>query len=95
MLRSPWWASLLVAVAIALAAFAVLPLQYAVFGALGALPFVVVCAIAAWRQWRAPSARHVQATLAAVNGMPWRTFASTLERAYQQDGYTVQRLPGP
>ncbi|MDF1484657.1 restriction endonuclease [Ramlibacter sp. H39-3-26] len=95
LLRSPWWISFALAAAIVLAAFAALPAAYAVFGALGALPMAVVGAVAAWRQRHAPSARRVDATLRAVQGMAWREFAAALEAGLRRDGYVVRRLPGP
>ena len=50
LLRSPWWVSLGVALALALLMRLLLPKDYAVAGMLGALPFVVIAAIAAWKQ---------------------------------------------
>ena len=95
LLRSPWWISLGIAAAIVLAARTSLPSPYFVFGAMGALPFVVICAISAWRQWNAPSPARVAATLEAVGAMPWRDFANALEAAYVREGHAVTRLPGP
>jgi restriction system protein len=95
LLRSPWWMSFGIAAGIAVVARLVLPEKYAIAGALGGTPFIVVGAIAAWRQLRAPSAARVTSTLEAVGAMPWRDFASTLEDAFRRDGYVVTRLPGP
>ena len=58
LLRSPWWASLGIAVALALLMRLLLPKEYAVAGMLGAFPFVVIAAIAAWKQLRARPARR-------------------------------------
>lgn len=92
LLRSPWWISLLISVLMSLAAFALLPRDYAVVVMLGTFPFVVVAAVAAWRQWRAPSAARLDAALDRAGAMPWRQFAAALEAAYVQQGYTVTRL---
>lgn len=92
LLRSPWWISLLVAVLMSLAAFALLPREYAVVVMLGTFPFVVVAAVAAWRQWSVPSAARIDAALDRVAAMNWREFSAALEAAYVQQGYTVTRL---
>lgn len=91
LLRSRWWVSFAVAGAIALAAFALLPRDLAPFAALGALPIFVVGCVAAWRQWRAPSPAQVEQALAAARSQSWKDFADTLARAWQAEGYTVQR----
>lgn len=95
LLRSPWWMSIGIAAGIAVVARLLLPEQYAIAGALGGIPFIVVGAIAAWRQLRAPSTARVTATLDAIGAMSWRDFASALEAAFRRDGYAVTRLPGP
>ncbi len=92
LLRSPWWISLLISVLMSLGAFALLPREYAVVVMLGTFPFVVVAAIAAWRQWRAPSPARIDAALDRAGAMNWREFAAALEAVYTQQGYTVTRL---
>lgn len=94
LLRSPWWISFAVVAAIALASAALLPPQYLVFGLMGAIPFLAIGCIAAWRQLRAPSDRMVEQTLARAAAMPWREFRDALEQAYRNQGYTVTRLDG-
>jgi restriction system protein len=95
LLRSSWWISFAIAAGIAVAALLVLPENYAIAGALGGTPFVVIGAIAAWRQLRAPSAARVSSTLEAAGAMSWRDFAGAIEDAFRRDGYAVTRLPGP
>lgn len=95
LLRSPWWASFAVAGLIVLVASTLLPAQYVVFGALGAVPITVVGCIAAWRQWNAPSSAQVEQALATALAQPWREFADTLERAWQAGGASVERLNHP
>ena len=94
LLRSPWWISFALAGGFALASKALLPAQYVVFGALGGFPFVVIGVIAAWKQLRAPSTAHVEATLAQISAMSWRDFSAAIEQALVGEGYTVQRLEG-
>lgn len=94
LLRSPWWVSFAIAAAIVLACGALLPSHLAPFAAMGAVPIAVIGGIAAWRQWRAPSAARVQAVLQAAGAMPWREFADSLERAWRAEGQQVQRTDG-
>jgi restriction system protein len=95
LLRSSWWISFGIAAGVAVAALMLLPGQYAIGGALGAAPFVVIGTMAAWRQLRAPSATRVAATVEAVAAMSWRDFSAALEDAFRRDGYAVTRLSGP
>lgn len=94
LLRSPWWISFAIVAVFALASGALLPPAYVVFGLMGAIPFLVIGCIAAWRQLRAPSTRSVEQTLERAAAMPWREFRDTLEQAYQARGYAVTRLDG-
>jgi restriction system protein len=95
LLRSPWWVSLGLAVALGSVAAALLPAQYRVVGALSGLPFAVIAAIAAWRGLGAPSEARVAQTAQAVGAMAWPAFAAVLESAFQRDGFSVKRGPGP
>lgn len=95
LLRSPWWISIAVAAGIVAAVKLVLPgvpVAYAVFAA---LPFIVIGAIAGWRQLRQPSRARVVDTLESVRTMSWGDFSGALEAAFRGDGYTVSRLAGP
>ena len=91
LLRSPWWISLLLAVLLGVAGFALLPEQFRVVGALSGLPFAVIAVMAAHRQWQRPSAERVAQTQQALAAMPWPAFSALLEQAFRRDGYTVQR----
>ena len=95
LLRSPWWISFALALAAALVARLVLPKDLEIFAAFSAVPFVVIGAIAAWKQLRAPSAARVADTLATVGTLSWTQFADTMEQAFRQAGHEVTRLPGP
>ncbi len=94
LLRSPWWISFAIALAFGLAAKALLPAEYFVFGALGGFSFVVIGVIAAWKQFTAPSTAHVEGTLALLGAMSWRDFSAAIEQAFARQGYAVQRLDG-
>jgi restriction system protein len=95
LLRSPWWISVAVALGIVLVAGAMLPERYAPYGATGAVPFLVVGAIGAWKQLRRPSAGQVAQTLEAVGRMSWGDFSNTMEDAFRRDGYAVTRVHKP
>ncbi|NRF67283.1 restriction endonuclease [Aquincola sp. S2] len=95
LLRSRWWVSFLIAAATALLARLLLPKDYQWLAVFSALPFIVIGAIAAWKQLQQPSPARVQETLQAMGAMPWAKFADTLEQAFRADGQEVTRLPGP
>ena len=92
LLRSPWWISLLIALVMGGVAAALLPADYKGAGAVSGFPFAVIGAIAAWRQWRLPSAARVARTTSAVSALAWPAFAALLTRAFEQDGYQVQAV---
>jgi len=91
LLRSPWWASLLVAVGVVALLRLVLPDVYALFAA---LPFIVIAAYAAWQRLRAPSAAKVARSLEALRAQPWEEFAGAVATSFGHDGYAVRRLDG-
>ena len=95
LMRSPWWVSLLVAVAVIVAAHFALPQKIENYAWVMGLPFVFVGAMAAWKQLRVPSPERVAATLQAAGALSWRDFADAMEEALKRDGYTVTRLNGP
>lgn len=94
LLRSPWWISIVIAALVGLIAFAALPERFMIFGASGAIPFLVIGFIALARQQGAPSAADVAKTLEILRAMTWREFSVLIEQAFQHDGYTVKRLNG-
>lgn len=95
LLRSPWWVSLLLTAVLATLAGALLPLQYKLVGVLGTFPFWVIAAMAAWRQWRAPSPARVEALLARLSGLSWPAFSELLEQALARQGYRYQAMRDP
>ena len=88
LLRSPWWISFALVGLFSLAAAAVLPREYLFAGILGTFPFFAVGCVAAWRQWRAPSAARMAAAHAQIESLPWRGFADALEVAWRTGGHT-------
>jgi len=94
LLRSPWWVSLAIALVIGLVAAALLPADLKVVGALSGAPFIVIAAIAAWRQSMLPNAARVEATTQAVAAMAWPEFAQCLEAGFRDGGFSVEALSG-
>lgn len=94
LLRSAWWVSFAIGLAIAAVGATALPPTWRMVGVLSGLPFLVIGCIAAWRQFRAPSGRRVERTLDAVRGLPWQDFAAALEEGFRRDGYAVSRVGG-
>lgn len=94
LLRSPWWISLAIAAVFAGASRALLSDAIWLYGAAAGFPFVVIAAMAAWQQWKAPSRAQVEATTQAVRSMAWREFQAALEQGFRRQGYTVERTEG-
>ena len=92
LLRSQWWISAGIAAMIIAVALASLPDQYKVIGAVGGAPFLVIAAMAGWKQMRRPSSGRIDKTREAVRAMTWVDFASALEAGYRRDGYEVKRV---
>lgn len=90
LLRSPWWISLAIATAWALAVQALLPSEYRLVGTLGAFPFFVIAGIAFWRQLRAPSASESKAILEAAAKMGWPEFEQALRAGFARQGWQVR-----
>ena len=91
LLRSPWWISAAIASALALFGLAVLADPFRILAILSAVPFAVIGAIAARRQWHLPSTARISETRDALATMPWPAFADLLEQSFRRDGYTVSR----
>ena len=91
LLRSPWWVSLLVALGMFGGLRFVLPEGYALFAA---LPFLVIAAVAGWKQLRVPSGARLAAALEALRALPWEEFSAALEEGFRREGYRVSRLGG-
>lgn len=90
LLRSPWWVSLAIAAGLSLVLAALLPADYRVVGALSTFPFVVIGALAAWRQSQMPSAAEVARTQERVSAMTWAAFSAVLEETFRRDGFEVR-----
>ena len=94
LLRSPWWISAALAAAIGGVAWALLPEAWRLTGALAGFPFIVIAAMAGWRQRHAPSAERVEQTEQVLRRLAWSAFADLLEQAFRRDGHTVTRRQG-
>ena len=92
LLRKPWWISIALVVGIALAARALVPQPYVVFGMMGGFPFLVIGIMAAWRQWHAPDPERMAQALQKAGAMSWRDFSDVIEKAFGHQGYAVTRL---
>lgn len=95
LLRSPWWASLGIAVAVALLARLLLPERFVMAGVLGGFPFVVIAAMAAWKQARAPTTAQLTQALDRMNAMGARELGAAIEAAFGRQGHEVRKLNTP
>ena len=91
LLRSPWWISVLIAIAIAAALRIFLPLEFAIFGG---LPFGVIACVAGWRQFKRPGAKRIAATLERARALSGDAFRAALEEGYRRQGSSAKRGEG-
>lgn len=91
LLRSPWWISLLLALAVFAATQALLPKEYRVVGGMGCMPFVVIAMVAAWKQRNAVGPAELERLVAVASKLPRDAFVARLGDALGAQGYTVQR----
>jgi restriction system protein len=94
LLRSPWWVSLLIGVAISLAIPALFASRFAHFGVFIALPFFGIGLLRAYRQLHETSAGDMRLTEQAIRGMSPREFSAILTSAYTETGYVVTPASG-
>jgi restriction system protein len=90
LLRQPWWITLLVAVAVYGVSHAVFP-PVALFMA---LPFGLLCAFIAFKQWRGGAPVDAAERLAALRSMDWEQFSTVIGDAYRRRGYGVSPAQG-
>lgn len=94
LLRAPWWVSVLAAIGVFVAAWALLPAGYLALAAFAALPFAVIASVAGWKQLSTPSGARIAAALERLRAMPWEAFAAALEEGFRREGYAVTRMGG-
>ena len=95
LLRSPWWISFALAVAVGIGCYHLFPARFAVVGALSGLPFAVIGVMAMVKQWGAPNSTHIDESLTALASLSARDFAGALEAAFVKDGYSATRMSLP
>lgn len=91
LLRSPWWASLLIAVALYFASRVFLP---PVAAAASTFPWVGLALYALWKQSKVPGATRVAETLERLRAMSWEEFAPLMEAMLRRDGFDVTATKG-
>lgn len=94
LLRSRWWVSFGIGAGLGAVAAALLPQEYKAAGALSGFPFLVIAALAAWRQRHEPSAAELARSAEALAGTSWKALAEALQQAFVRDGWQVQAGSG-
>jgi restriction system protein len=85
LLRQPWWVTLIVAFLV----FAVTRVIYAPVAPFMAVPFVILCGVIAFRQWRGAAPADARERLASLRAMDWEAFSGLIVDAYRKRGYVV------
>lgn len=91
LLRQPWWVTLLVALGLFWITYAVFP-PVAPFIA---VPFLVLAAYIAFRQWRKGAFADASETLSAIRAMRWEEFSELIAASYRRRGYGVSASERP
>lgn len=94
LLRSSWWISAAIALLFFAGAAGAPNPTVTVVLFFGALPFVVLAAVAAWKQRHLPSATSVARVAERVQAMSWQEFSSVLQTGFREDGCEVTVLNG-
>ncbi len=95
LLRSPWWISFAVAIAVSLAGFALLPERFKGAGLLSGFPFAVIGFIAMWKQRNTLTPQQIEEALQKLSSMSAREFTDKLAAEYERDGYKVTPFTKP
>lgn len=80
LLRSPWWTSVGIALAIVVLARVLLPSLYTPVGMVSGLPFWVIGGMATWRQSQATDPARVTEALERTGTLSWRKFSDKARR---------------
>lgn len=83
LLRSPWWVSIMLALALAAVLGVFIPREYALFALAGTFPLLMIGLLAFWQQWRTPSDEKRAQALEQVRHMGWDDFAQRLTHAWR------------
>ncbi|THU04114.1 restriction endonuclease [Lampropedia puyangensis] len=75
LLRSPWWVSIMLAIALSALLAAFIPREYVFFAIVSTFPLLLVGLVAGWRQLHMPSQERRAAVLTQANQMNWDTFS--------------------
>lgn len=94
LLRSAWWISAAIAVAIVVGAKALLPAEHFGIGAFAAFPFVIIAGVALYKQLQRPSGARVAQAEAAARTMGWQAFSQVLAEGFKRDGSEVVPITG-
>ena len=90
LLRQPWWVTLIVAFLV----FGITRLVYPPVAPFMAVPFVILGAVIAFRQWRGAAPLDAYERLAALRAMDWDEFSGLIAEAYRKRGYAVHPATG-
>ena len=85
LLRQPWWVTLVVALLV----FTITRLIYPPVAPFTAFPFLVLCGIIAFKQFRGAVPLDAHERLEKLRAMDWDEFSALVTNAYRKRGYAV------
>lgn len=94
LLRSNWWYSVLIGLFILLVSLALTDAKYVVLSITGSLPFLIIGAIAAYKQLQQPSQKRVLDVVQQARKMPAGVIAEKVAANYIKSGYESSVFKG-
>jgi restriction system protein len=85
LLRQPWWVTLIVAFLV----FSITRLIYPPVAPFTTFPFLVLCGVIAFKQFRGAAPMDAHERLSRVRAMDWEEFSALVANAYRKRGYAV------
>lgn len=86
LLRSPWWASVLLALALF---FGVRLMAPDIIAFSMAMPFIGIAGFVGWRSFNAPNPERTAEAMERLRGMGWPVFSDLMANAFRRGGYEV------
>jgi len=94
LLRSSWWISVCIALAIITLSLAIAEAQFLILGIAGALPFLGIAAYAGYQQYQRPSRKRIQEVAMEAKTMRADQLAKKIAARYIEKRFDCKTLKG-